>query len=213
MSYIHKDLWLRANTRLIPCAVLFVFGAILSSTHGYARRGSFEHRLIALAGVALFLVSATAFLHILTAAIHGSAILHRLGAGRAGAIQFVTRTFGYLAILLSGLELVGIPVGRILLGSAVLGIILGVAAQQALANVFASFVLILAHPFSVGEQVVLNSGALGGKLEGIVNDIGLTHTRLEEEDGNIIQLPNATLLSGASVIVRKKQPATKPEEK
>jgi small-conductance mechanosensitive channel len=201
---MHKHVWPQANIRLIPCGIVFIGGAVLSSSYGNVRRGNIEHRFIALIGVAVFVVFAIAFLHILTSVIHGLMASHRLGTGRAAAIQFILRTFGYITILLATLELVGIPVGRILLGSAVLGIILGVAAQQALANFFASLVLILSHPFTVGENVTLNSGALGGKYVGKVIDIGLTHTKLQDEDGIISFLPNATLLSGAAIMPQQK---------
>jgi small-conductance mechanosensitive channel len=200
---MHKHVWLHANIKLVPCIILFTVGVVISYAYGNVRNGNVDHKLMAAIGVIIFVVFATAFLHILTRVLHGLLASHRLGSGRAAAIRFILRTFGYIAILLATLQLIGIPVGRILLGSAVLGIILGVAAQQALANFFASFVLILSHPFTVGEQITLNSGALGGQYDGTVIDIGLTHTRLEEKDGNVIFLPNATILSGAAIRGRK----------
>jgi small-conductance mechanosensitive channel len=208
-----KHVWPEANIRLIPSAILFVTGAVISTEYGNVRHGNVDHKFIALFGVLVFVFFATTFLHVLTKAIHGLISFHHLGAGRAGAIQFILRTFGYIAILLTALQLVGIPVGRILLGSAVLGIILGVAAQQALANFFASFVLILSHPFTVGEEVTLNSGALGGKLTGTVVEIGLTHTHLQESNGSVIFLPNATLLSGAAITPHRHKTAPKTPEK
>ena len=202
---MRKHLWPQANIRLVPCAALFIAGAVVSSVYGNVRKGDIDHRLLAFTGVVAFVIFAIAFLHILTHVIRELMASHRLGTGRAAAIQFILRTFGYIAIFLATLELVGIPVGRILLGSAVLGIILGVAAQQALANFFASLVLILSHPFTVGESVTLNSGALGGKYIGTVIDIGLTHTKLEDKDGIISLLPNATLLSGAAIMPQQKK--------
>ena len=109
------------------------------------------------------------------------------------------------------LNFLNVQVGKLLLGGAVLGVILGVAAQQALANFFASIVLIISHPFSVGDNIVITAGALGGEYRGIIKDIGLTHTKLREEDGHIVFLPNATILSSASVR-RIRIRAEKPEE-
>lgn len=208
---MHNDVWRKANTRLIPSAVLFIAGAVVSDMAGNLRRGSIDRKLVALAGVLTFVVFSITFLHILTSAVRKLIATHRLGTGRATSIQFILRTFGYLAIILMTLQLLGIPVGKLLLGSAVLGIILGVAAQQALANFFASFVLIVSHPFTVGQRIVIKSGALGGEYVGTVVDLGLTHTRLREENGDIILLPNATILSSATVMIQK-QPAT-PEKK
>jgi small-conductance mechanosensitive channel len=198
---MNKHVWRRTNAILIPCAVLFVGGTIISSEYGNVRSGSFGHKLIALFGVVLFIVFATAFLQALTHAIHSVIVSKRLGIGRAAALQFILRLFGYLTILITTLDHLGVPVGRILLGSAVVGIILGVAAQQALANFFASIVLIISHPFTVGENITLISGALGGKHTGTVIDIGLTHTHIKEKNGTVVALPNSTLLVGAAIEV------------
>jgi small-conductance mechanosensitive channel len=93
-----------------------------------------------------------------------------------------------------------VPVGHILVGSAVLGIVLGVAAQQALANFFASIILIISHPFTVGESITIVSGGLGGSYEGMVDDIGLTHTKINLVNGNIVKLPNSALLTSAAIV-------------
>jgi small conductance mechanosensitive channel len=205
----NHHVWRKTNILLVPCAVLFIGGAIISSVYGNLKRGNFDHKLVALLGVILFVIFAVTFLHVLTNAIQRTIIFHRLGVGRAAALQFILRTFGYLTILLTAIDHLGIPVGHILLGSAVLGIILGVAAQQALGNFFASIVLIVSHPFSVGEQIAIVSGALGGKYEGRVVDIGLTHTRLQQEDGDVIYLPNSTLLSAAAISTKKREKVDK----
>jgi small-conductance mechanosensitive channel len=171
----------------------------MSSVYGNVRKGSLDHELIAAVGVLLFVIFSTSFLQVLTNSIRKTIIFHHLGVGRAAALQFILRLFGYLAILFTALGRVGVPVGHILLGSAVLGIILGVAAQQALANFFASIVLIISHPYVVGEELSISSGALGGKYEGTIIDIGLTHTHIEQEDGSIVSLPNATVLNSAAI--------------
>lgn len=116
------------------------------------------------------------------------------------------RLFGNVAIALLTLNLTGFSIGNLLLGGAAIGIILGVAAQQALANLFASIVLIITHPYTVGDMLRFNSGALGGVYEGKVTDIGLTHTKLKlAESGELVLLPNATVLSGATVTFAGKQ--------
>ncbi len=196
---VHRRMWRQANVRLLPSAILFVLGAIVSTAYGNVRSGSIGHRFIALLGVILFVIFATAFLQVLTKTIARIVASHHINVGRAAALQFGLRVFGYIAIFLTALDLVGIPVGKLLLGGAAIGIILGIAAQQALANFFASVVLIISHPFSVGEHITINSGALGGEYIGEIKDIGLTHTRLEQTDGTVVLLPNATLLSGATI--------------
>lgn len=198
--------WRYTNSRLIPYGLLFVVGGIMATWHGTIKKGSFDHRAIALVGIIIFIVFASSFLQTVTKLVYSILTHHRLSVGRAAAIEFLLQLIGYIAILLMTLDLIGISVAKLLLGGAILGVILGVAAQQALANFFASIVLIFSHPFSIGEDIVLFSGALGGKYTGRVIDLGLTHTRLKDEDGNIVYMPNATILSGAAIMAKKRRP-------
>ena len=95
------------------------------------------------------------------------------------------------------LDLLGVAIERLLLGGVVTGVILGIAAQQTLANLFAGVVLLLSRPFEVGDDIRLYSGSLGGLFEGRVTEIGLTYVRLETADG-LLSLPNSQVLSAAS---------------
>ncbi len=184
-----------------------IVGWYICFNYGNVEHGNIDDKLIALFGVFLFVGSANLFLRVLTHKVKKVVSPH-LGAGRADAIEFVLRVVGYVVIILLTLRMLEVPVGRLLLGSAVLGIILGVAAQQALGNFFASIVLIISHPFTVGEQIVLNSGSLGGKYTGRVIDIGLTHTKLLEESGTVVFLPNTAVLSGAAIISSRRKRKT-----
>ncbi len=211
---MNKISWIGINAKLFLYGALSVIGLALSAANGavLAHNILFTHRLLSLFGVALFAVAITTFLHVLTDGIRKTIIYHRLGVGRAAALQFILRVFGYLAIFFTVLDRIGIPIGHLLVGGAVLGIILGVAAQQALGNFFASIVLIVAHPFAVGDTVTLVSGALGGRYDGKVDDIGLTHTRLQQEDGTTVEMPNSTLLVGAAITVHPRSKAREAAE-
>ncbi len=201
-----SNIWRRANTKLVPCAIMVIVGIFLSTFSGNIRSHGVGRKFIAIVGIIVFIFFATAFLQVLTKTVHRFITLHRLGGGRASSIQFILRALGYGAIIVATLDLLTIPVGRILLGSAVLGIILGVAAQQALANFFASIVLIITHPFTVGEDIKVV--AMGITYEGIVLDIGLTHTKLEEKNGTHVLLPNAVLLSNAAIMPQRHKHVT-----
>ncbi|CAN5190097.1 hypothetical protein BH09PAT3_BH09PAT3_0330 [soil metagenome] len=204
-------MWRQANVRLVPAAFLSICGAIISSMNGNLRSGDFDHRFFALIGILLYVVFAVAFLRILTGTIQRILSHYHFTTGRAAALQFMLRVVGYIIIFLITLDLIGIPIEKLVLGGAAIGIILGVAAQQALSNFFASIVLITSHPYSVGDHIVINSGALGGKYSGVIKDIGLTHTHLKDKDDSIILLPNATVLAGATIMVKNK-PKIAPNE-
>jgi small-conductance mechanosensitive channel len=201
---VRKQLWRHANIKLLPSGILFVFGLIISGLHGGYKHAPDSQKIIAVFGIILFVFFAFTFLQVLTKTISRLVSMRHLNVGRAAALQFILRLIGNIAIFIVLLDLIGIPVGKLLLGGAALGIILGVAAQQALANLFASIVIIVAHPYSVGQTVTIRSGGLGGEYVGKIKDIGLTHTKLQlENDNTTALLPNAALLSGATILINK----------
>ena len=127
-----------------------------------------------------------------------------IGQAHAGVLRYSLALVGVFAILTFSLAIARIDVRELLVSGAVLGVILGIAAQQSLANLFAGLVLLFAHPFRVGSRIGLRAGALGGQMNGLVVDVGLTYVRLETDDGPAL-LPNVQAL-GAVVLTIPQQP-------
>jgi small-conductance mechanosensitive channel len=121
----------------------------------------------------------------------------RFGTAHATLTRVVLVLAGWALAVTVTLDLLGVPIERLILGGAVTGVILGIAAQQTLANLFAGVVLLLSRPFEVGDEIRLYSGPLGGEFDGRVTEIGLAYVRMETEDGPL-SLPNAQVLSAAS---------------
>ena len=65
-----------------------------------------------------------------------------------------------------------------------LGIVVGLAARQTLGSLIAGFVLMFSRPFTIGDWVEI------GDDEGIVTDITIVNTRLENFDGETVVIPN-----------------------
>ncbi len=120
----------------------------------------------------------------------------RGGAAAGSTIRLLITLFGYLIILLSVLGMLAVPLGHLLVGGAITGIIVGIAAQQSLGNIFAGLMLLLARPYVVGQQIRVRSGALGGPIDGTVVGMDLLYTTLETAEGPV-RLPNAGLLAAA----------------
>jgi small-conductance mechanosensitive channel len=124
------------------------------------------------------------------------ALEQRFGDARGAPIGLVLSIIGYVILILTLLELIGVNLGGLLLGGAITGVVVGIAAQQTLANLFAGIVLIIVRPFVVGDHIVLRSGPLGGEYEGRVTDIGLYYVDVVTQAGPV-KLPNAGVLAGA----------------
>ena len=77
-----------------------------------------------------------------------------------------------------------VDVSGLLVGAGFLGIVVGFAARQTLGSLIAGFVLMFSRPFTIGDWVVI------GDQEGIVTDITIFNTRLENFDGEFVIIPN-----------------------
>jgi small-conductance mechanosensitive channel len=118
----------------------------------------------------------------------------KAGVSHAGVVRYVILIIGAFTTLVITLVLFAIPVGQLVLGGALTSVFVGIAAQQALGNVFAGLVLMFARPFRVGDQIRLRAGALGGTLDGTVTDIGITYVRLDT-GGSVMSVPNSQVLN------------------
>lgn len=162
------------------------------------------HRLIYICGLGTFFVLGLAAALGLSARVQ-SASRMLIGQAHAGVLRYGVALVGIFAVLTFSLAIARIDVKELLVSGAVLGVVLGIAAQQSLANLFAGLVLLFAHPFRVGNRIRLRAGALGGQMDGLVSDIGLTYVRLETDDGPAL-LPNVQALA-AVVLAIPEQPA------
>ncbi len=176
-------------------------GALLALALGSAL-GDVRGRPVHLKVIALTAAGAFLFFGALTIKFVASE-LDRIVAARGGpaaasAVRLlVTVTVtGYVLLILAVLDVLAVPVQHLLLGGALTGVIVGIAAQQALGNAFAGLVLLIARPFTVGDQVRVRSGALGGEFTGAVTAMGLTYVSMATVDG-LLHVPNAGMLAAA----------------
>ena len=130
----------------------------------------------------------------------GRSLRPALGQAHAGIVRYAVLVISLFVFLVGTLQLFQVPIGQLVLGGAVAGVLLGIAAQQSLANLFAGLVLLFAHPFRVGDHVRFRAGALSGQIEGVITDVSLTYVRLDGEDGRVL-IPNAQALAAAVLLV------------
>lgn len=120
----------------------------------------------------------------------------RIGSAHAAVIRYTLLLVGIVVNLVITLSLFRIPVGQLVVGTALTSVLIGIAAQQSLSNVFAGMVLLLSRPFRVGDPIQLRTGALGGPLQGVVTEIGITYIRLDTGD-SVMNVPNSQVLAAA----------------
>jgi hypothetical protein len=164
-----------------------------SDFHHFFQTTGVVHQIVAAATAVAFCVFASAA----TIGLSGKArsVLEPvMGTGHAAVVRYALVLIGAVTTLLVTLALFGVPIGQLLLGGALTSVFVGIAAQQALSNVFAGLVLLLAHPFRVGDAIRMRAGALSGEIDGTVTEIGITYVRLSTGSG-VISIPNSQVLN------------------
>lgn len=135
----------------------------------------------------------------------GPTFFRRMDPATAGTVGFVMRLLTMAVTLLIALGVAGVGTGSLIAGGAFTAIVLGLAAQQTLGNLFAGLVLITARPFRVGQRVRLQAGAIGGIHEGVVSSLGLMYTTLAR-GADRIMIPNVQVISSVVMPIVEPSP-------
>jgi small-conductance mechanosensitive channel len=179
----------------IIALVLAVASAVISHAASHKSRlfgfsvSDLTYQIVAAGTAVLFLIFASM-------ATYGLARQARqllepsVGTAHSAIIRYAILIVGAFTTLVLTLVLFGVDPSQLVLGGALTTVFVSIAAQQALGNVFAGLVVMLARPFQVGDAVRLRAGALGGTIDGTVTDIGITYVRV-----GVLSVPNAQVLN------------------
>ena len=80
--------------------------------------------------------------------------------------------------------------GGILASTAVLGLVVGFAAQHTIGNLVAGVQIAISQPFRIGDRITFE------EKEGRVTDITLSYTYVDPGDGSHFVIPNQLLVEG-----------------
>jgi small-conductance mechanosensitive channel len=181
--------------RAVAAAMIALAAAVAGRTIEHAHFARHYVQLVTWLSAGVFVVFGVAATR-LVANEAGRVTAVRAGPAAGGPVRVFGLLGGYVVVTLVALDLLHLPLGHLLVGGAITGIILGIAAQQTLGNLFAGLVLLFTRPYIPGERIVVRSGALNGPLVGTITGIGLLYTTLQMDDG-ATNIPNSALLASA----------------
>lgn len=171
----------------------------------YSRRGEIfspgAESWVRIATVAVLVVVGLTATHWLVQTI-SPRLNRRLDPATAGTIGFLVRLATMAAVVVLALRIAGVDAAALAVGGAFTAIVLGLAAQQTLAGIFAGILLQSTRPFRVGERVRLVGGPLAGSLDGTVSSLGLFYTTFVQGADRLL-VPNSVLLNLAIVPLRE----------
>ena len=109
----------------------------------------------------------------------------------------VVRRLVFVVILAIGVALALSQFGSIrrlatgiLASSALLGLVIGLAARQTIANMVAGIMVAITQPIRIGDRVTVDDET------GRVDDVTLTFTYIDTGDGRLMVVPNEQIVSG-----------------
>ncbi len=106
----------------------------------------------------------------------------------------------YVVLGLGVLSALQIDLTGLLAAGAIVGVVVGVAAQTSLGSVFAGLVLLMARPFVVGNWVHIRTYLFGGiEYSGIVTHVGVVYTTVDM-GGRPVRIPNSGVLMAALTV-------------
>jgi len=87
--------------------------------------------------------------------------------------------------IIVGLNNAGFDVGAVLAGLGIGGLAFALAAQDTVKNFFGGIMILIDKPFKVGERIRV------GAIDGTVKEIGIRSTRVQNQEGRIVTIPNS----------------------
>ena len=96
-----------------------------------------------------------------------------------------------IAILVAGADRIGLPAYSVVAGLGVGGLAVALAAQQTLANLLGSLIIMFEKPFAVGDSIKLKD------TEGAVESVGFRSTRIRTPQNSLVTIPSSQLVNSS----------------
>lgn len=113
-----------------------------------------------------------------------------------GVTQFadqVFKVFLWIVVVIIILGLFGVTASSLAAAVASLGVTAGLALQGSLSNFAGGMLILMLHPFRVGDYIIEDTN----KNEGTVFEISIFYTKLRTVDNKIVVIPNGTLANSS----------------
>lgn len=118
---------------------------------------------------------------------------HDVDTGVRQFVNSVVKVILYVFLLICILNIFGIETSSVAAGVASLGLTAGLALQGSLSNFAGGVLILVLHPFVVGDYIIEDTHG----NEGTVTEITIFYTKLRTIDNKLIVIPNGTLANNS----------------
>ncbi len=159
------------------------------------------------------IVSGLAITTIVSKAVY-DATSKSVGNHNAASLGFIIKIVGYTLTLLIFFSYFKIGLGAALAAGGFSGLVLGLASQNVLSNIFGGIMILITRPFKVSDRITISTWQYGldapayppkfwsndfiiPGYTGIVKNISLIYTYLTTDDNTPLRIPNSILVQAA----------------
>jgi small conductance mechanosensitive channel len=191
---------------ILSIGILVAAGVVTGITVYYHRMNVIPDYLVTPIYVVISLVAGYLVIQITSVSIE-RLVSPRLGLTRSHALKNFFQIVAAIVLAIIVVSFFGVNLTNWLIGAGFLGIVLGLAAQQILGNLFAGLALLSGRPFEIGERLTLITSTYGiigmsyphenliNGYTGVVEDVGIFYTRILTDEGVPLVLPNSVVIS------------------
>ena len=190
----------RLGLLLWPLLLTLLFAALQVGLHRAAwASGSLGELALRLAETATWLVGVWLAIRLMDLLVWERWVPRWLGVRAPGLLrQFVAVLLVALVVAVLLSRTWGMALSAVLATTGVLGIVLGLALRNILADFFSGIALNIEKPFDLGDFVLLRVRGQRDPLAGTVREINWRSTRLLTPEDNLVSTPNS-VVAGAIV--------------
>lgn len=140
-----------------------------------------------------------------------------IGESNASSVSFVTKLLGYILSFVGFFILIKVSIGAALAAGGFAGIVLGLASQTVLSNIFGGIMLLTSRPYKIGDRITVSTWQYGllaptyppkffsndfliPGYTGEVIDISLLYTTIHTDDNVPLKIPNSIMVQAAIFI-------------
>ena len=123
-------------------------------------------------------------------------MVKRIGPQLATIFQLFMMLIAIVITLFTVLDIFQVSAMALLLGGGIVTLVIGLIVSNLIGNTFAGTLILISNAFKVGDNVLVNN------VPGRIEEITTMFTRIRNDMGGMIVIPNTALISG-SIIVTK----------
>lgn len=141
-------------------------------------------------------------------------ISHVVGIANAENVSFIVRLLGYIIAFVGLISLTKVSLGTALAAGGFAGLVLGLASQDVLSNIFGGIMLVFSRPYKVGDRITVSTWQYGliaptyppkffsndfliPGYTGEVIEISLLYTTIYTDDKVPVKIPNSIMIQAA----------------